>query len=369
MRSLTCALSLSTAILGGSFALPKGARAQTNAIAAEALFEDGRALMTAGEFAQACPKFEASQRIDASASTLLNLANCYEKEGKRASAWAIYREAASFASVSGRPDYLAIAQRRASAIEGALARLTVTAAADVEGLEIKRDGVTVARAAWGTPIPIDAGVHSIEATAPKKRTWTATFEVANATQFVTVTVPVLEDTPPDPPAPSPAIVGTSSEADHPAPHDASPPPAPMLPPRPATSTAAPLRHGVAIVAGSVGFLGVGVGTVFALNALTLSDESRLHCSAQNPNVCTPQGVSQRHDARVARTVAVSAYGIGGAALVVGLLFWLAAPRSDPTDGTRPVSLPSDATERRPKKSALRVGVAPTLGGAEVFGQW
>src|SRR5262249_43356511 len=76
------------------------ARAQSNKVAAEALFEEGRRLMSEGKVADACPKFADSQSLDPSPGTLLNLASCYEKMGMTATAWATYREAASLASAS-----------------------------------------------------------------------------------------------------------------------------------------------------------------------------------------------------------------------------------------------------------------------------
>src|ERR1035438_7696858 len=76
------------------------ARAQTASntnVAAEALFEEARSLLAAGKYAEACPKFADSERLGPSVATLLNLANCWEKSGRTATAWATYREAASAA--------------------------------------------------------------------------------------------------------------------------------------------------------------------------------------------------------------------------------------------------------------------------------
>ena len=68
--------------------------------AADASLRKGRALMRAGRFHEACDAFEESQRLDPSPSTLLNLASCYEKTDRPATAWVTYREGASAASVA-----------------------------------------------------------------------------------------------------------------------------------------------------------------------------------------------------------------------------------------------------------------------------
>jgi len=120
--------------IGASLAAGREARAQTPSnqtpsntnVAAEALFEEGRSLVAAGKVAEACPKFADSERLGPSVATLLNLANCWERVGRTATAWATYREAASAANAAGRKDYLATAQRRADGLAPKLARLIVT---------------------------------------------------------------------------------------------------------------------------------------------------------------------------------------------------------------------------------------------------
>src|SRR6185369_16226618 len=50
-------------------------------VAAEALFQEARALLEKGDYAAGCPKFEQSLALNPSASTMLNIAKCQENNG------------------------------------------------------------------------------------------------------------------------------------------------------------------------------------------------------------------------------------------------------------------------------------------------
>ena len=136
---------------------------------AESLFDEGRKLLEAGKYGDACPKLEASNRLDPAVGTLLNLGDCNEKRGKLASAWSNYRQATSLA-LSRNDARAEFAKKRAAALDGKLSTLTIDVLAPEAGLRVTRDGLDVGEGAWGTAIPIDAGTHVIEAKAPGKRT-------------------------------------------------------------------------------------------------------------------------------------------------------------------------------------------------------
>src|SRR5438132_8980184 len=58
--------------------------------AAEKLFRDGKQLMKDGKIAEACAAFDASEASEHNVATVMNLADCREKNDQIASAWALY---------------------------------------------------------------------------------------------------------------------------------------------------------------------------------------------------------------------------------------------------------------------------------------
>ena len=117
------------------------ARAQAeDQAAARVMFEQGRELMKAGQYAAACPKLEAARKLYTSAGILLNLADCHEKTGKTASAWAEFGEAVTVATRTNRPDDADEARRRKAALETSLARIVIRVPRPAPGMVVKRDG-------------------------------------------------------------------------------------------------------------------------------------------------------------------------------------------------------------------------------------
>jgi serine/threonine-protein kinase len=309
------------------------ARAQSNKVAAEALFEEGRRLLSEGKVADACPKFADSQGLDPSPGTLLNLASCYEKLGMTASAWATYREAASLAAASARADLVAVGQKHADSLAPKLSRLSIVVPNPVEGMQIQRDGVNVTAAERGVAIPVDPGRHRIDVRAPKKRPWTGTIDVVESGASLSLTIPALEDAPPEPSPPAAAPAG------------------PVLAslPEPGQGGWGAQRMIGAVVAGA-GAVGLGVSLVFALGARSKYNDSLAFCP-QDKNVCTDDGVQKRDDARAAGNVATVAFALGATAVAAGAALFIFAPKR----------------EARPAVFALRA--APTLGGVMLRGRW
>src|SRR5207244_597481 len=127
------------------------------------------------------PKLAESQRLDPGGGTILNLAICHEALGKTASAWVEFLEALRIATLDGRGDREALAREHLLQIAPRLSRIRieVPAEARAEGLEIALNGVKLAEAAWGTPVPVDPGEQTVEVTAPKKVPWRTVAVVAS----------------------------------------------------------------------------------------------------------------------------------------------------------------------------------------------
>ena len=188
--ALTVALALGPGVARGQSPQPDAARDHA---LAQSLFDRGRELMEKGDFASACPLLAESQRIDPAGGTLTNLAVCHEQAGKLATAYSEFNEALSQAIREGRKDRQQIAEERIAAITPRLSKIAidVAAAEDVQGLEVRLDGTVVGRAAWGTLTAADGGKHEITASAPGRKTWSLSFELATSGAERRVRVPAL----------------------------------------------------------------------------------------------------------------------------------------------------------------------------------
>jgi hypothetical protein len=337
---LVAAIGVAVVAAAASSAQAQAPAPGSSNVAAEALFEDARALVAAGNYAEACPKFAESERLGPSVSTLLNLANCWEKVGRTATAWAAYREAASAANAAGRKDYLATALKHADGLAPKLARLTVTVSQPAPGLQVKRDGVVVESAEWGTGIPVDTGSHSIEASAPGRKSWQVALDVAQDGAQAAVTVPALEQAPVEPAAPAAPLPSAASPAAQPA--------TPQTAEETTVGGGGTQRAIGGVVAG-LGVVGLGIGTAFAIIAKNKYNDSKANGQCPtDPNICDATGVSERNDARSDGNVATVALSAGAAALVAGAVIWLTAGH--------PMHLASAPIE-----------VSPTLGGVMARG--
>jgi hypothetical protein len=161
--------------------------------AAEALFRSGRELLQQSKLEEALAKFEESYRLDPTAGALFNQGECRAKQGKTASAWALYQQAATLADVQGKPDLYDLATTRANQLQADLSYITIHVADPVPGLEVMRDGALVGRAQFDVSLPIDPGRHSITARAPGYSSVGYAVVVGERHDRQTINIPKLRD--------------------------------------------------------------------------------------------------------------------------------------------------------------------------------
>lgn len=182
LRALAGALLVSCIMVRGGVAHAQDA----NPAAAEQLFQEGRALMDQNKFAEACEKFKESARLDVAPGTVLNLAQCYERVGRTASAWARYREVVALSTRRGQPERAAFAETKVKELEPKLVSVVYVVPRPESGLVVEQDGTDLGRAAWGTRIPVDPGAHQLRVSAPGFRSWSASVFVERSDQRIQV---------------------------------------------------------------------------------------------------------------------------------------------------------------------------------------
>jgi hypothetical protein len=294
-------LFASAALVGATVAGAQPAVHDT--AAAEAAFAEARALIRQGEYAAACPKLEASYRLDPALGTLLNLSDCFERTGRNASAWVRYREAAAMAVQQGQREREAIARARVAALEPLLCRL-VMRTSQRPTLEVARDGVVVDHAVIDLPVPVDPGPHVVTADARGATTFTAHVEVRAPQKEGPCALTVVE-------------IPAHLEGE-----DTAPAAPPFGPPRAEESSSWGTPHTLAVVASSAGVVACGVGAFFALKASGTKSDADALCPSGG---CTPEGKSLMADAGASADVATVTVVLGAVLLATGAVVWLASP--------------------------------------------
>jgi len=345
------ALTLRCLAAAFAFALPafadgEGAAPSASArSAADALFFDGRALVQQGRYAEGCAKLEESLRLAPGIGTAYNLADCRERIGQTATAWAAFLAVASQAQSQKQPARASLARRRAQLLAPKLGRLVVAVPAPAPGIEVRRDGALLSLEAWGAAVPVDPGAHTVTATAPGRERFDAAIvteggataritvgplapealDLATATATATTTTTTSND----------ALV-TFSEP------DASP--SPSARPR--------VGRVIGVAAGGAGIAALAVGAGFGLASLSSRDAARPHCQG---NACDAAGVGFRQDAIREGNVATVVTIAGGALLVAGVVLTVTSPRAERLARSRAVAVVPSAT--------------PTGGGLSLTGAW
>jgi hypothetical protein len=275
-------------------------------IAANALFDEGKRLISDGSIDQACAKFEASLKLVDQLGVRLNLADCYEQQGKTATAWTEFREAASRADKVGDAR-AAFARQRAEALAPRLVKMRIAVAAGhrLPGLTVRRDGNAIPEAAFGSPLPVNPGSYTLEVSASGYRTWTTKGIAKKPGAVIEVQVPRLEEAPAGSEPATGEAIGAATPGRE----------------RLVVDRQRRQRLGLAIGAGGVVALGVGVG--LGLAAKRKWDSAGDHCFAGD--ICDAEGAEINREARRYGNIGTVVGGVGVAALVTGAVLYVTAP--------------------------------------------
>jgi hypothetical protein len=308
--------SLALGVPGISRAEPTDAEKRA---AAQALFDAARRLTAQDKFAEACPKFLESYRLDPAIGTKFYLADCYEHIGRLASAWTYYLEVIEDAHRENAKDRAKFATQRADALKPRVPRLVVkrsAAARSVSGLSVQRDGLPVGEGMWDTPVPVDLGGHDVHVTAPGKKPLDLHVDVKQEGAEVVVEIPGLEAVPAPPP--------TSDTSEQP-----PPPPPPEV---------SPTQRNAGFAVGGIGIAALAVGAGLGGLALSKKNASNANGNCNSADMCTPTGLQLRSDGIHAASGSTALFAIGGVALVVGVVLVATAPSSNkPTSDNAPTA--------------------------------
>lgn len=292
--------------------------AAQDATRADETFHAGRTLMDSGKLAEACPKFEESQRADPAAGTLLALAYCQELSGLLASAHGSYLAAADLAAKEGQTERQKAAARKAEELGKRVSTLTIsvpTALSQLAGLKVRRDGLEVERTTYNVAMPLNGGTHAIEVTAPGLERWAGVITLRSELDHKTLQLPALE------PEQDTLIELTGPRR-----------PTPATGPRPAApfeSASVRRMRQASVGLGLASAAAVGIGVTFGLAAKSRNDASNRDGHCDNSG-CDAFGADRREAALDAARVATWSFVAAGALGATAIILYFKAENTPST---------------------------------------
>lgn len=314
--------ALAIAAVACALGAPSLARAAAPA-PAEELFREGRALLDAKRYDEACPKLAESQRLEPGAGTLLALALCHEGQGKPATASMELKRASELGRRNGRADLAAAADKRARALEASVPHLVVQLP-EGEGstYDVRCDDQPIAASDLGAPIPMDPGEHRIDVTAHGKTARSYVVRISGA-GTVEIVVDALEDLRPTAASNvAPAPPKTRARASGPVLG------VPADPSRDEGRGGAQRTTGLVLV--GAGIVGLGAGAYFGGRALSQSGEAKRTCPKAGS--CSDNGGAANDRAKTSFKVSVISVAAGAGALTLGAIVYFLAPNDASSQG-------------------------------------
>jgi tetratricopeptide (TPR) repeat protein len=311
--------------LAASFAvaaLAMTATAGAQGTGSSTYFAEGQRLMKEGKYAEACPQFEKALTLNPGAGTKFNLAECYEKTGRLASAFGLFREVESVTRQVGQSERSAAAKERADSLEPRTPTVIVRApwTSSLPQATIALDGKPLSFNDVEKPIKVDFGKHEAIARAGTNETRAeAVIDKEGESKALVLA------------APGEAIAPTPSGQT-----DAQP--TPHADPPAEASAPGSSRRTIGLVVGGVGAAALGVGAFVVLGAKSSYDnaiaDSKCQQGINGGLQCPSDRATEANDARSQANVGGIVMGIGAGALIGGLVLFFTAPSSRPAASVR-----------------------------------
>jgi hypothetical protein len=171
-------------------------------------------------------------------------------------------------------------------------------------------------ASVGTPLAVNKGKHTLEATAPGRETWTTTFEIDNGESKTVEVGPMAEGK-------GGEVLGGGA------------------------TDVGPSRGGgtwmkpTGITVGAVGLVALGVGVWAGFDAKSKRDDARTAGCSDNLEMCPPGALGTADKAYDRANLSTIAVSLGVVFTAGGVVLWLLAPKGEEAPG--PSEAPSAAT--------------------------
>jgi hypothetical protein len=296
---------------------------------AEALSDAAAVSRAAGDTEEECSRLEASARFEPTPARVSVLAECNERLGRSATAWATYGRAAVLARRGGSVEEQARAEAEVARLEPSLVKLSVVVPEPHQliGLEVFHDGVLLDRSLYGVGVAVDPGPHKLVARAPHHVSWSTEIGMPAAPGTVSVRVPMLSWSA-IPSIARPSAVPRRSSA---------PSVSPVLDDPGST------QRTIAWVVSGSGAALLGAGLVATLVANGHEKDLERRCS--RTDACSSDARDDFEALQASRAAALLLFGTGGVAMVSGVAVYALSPRGTSTTsalGVAPVVAPGTA---------------------------
>jgi hypothetical protein len=303
------------------------------------LYRQATKAAAAGNWAEAKDRLRGALALRSSPRVLFSLAQAEEQLGQLASAQADYARARDGAETEGKGDVVQAADLAQRALAPRVPHLRILVAGAEPGSSENGPSATLddQPISIGGSTALDPGDHRLVVRARGMRPTPLAIKISEGQQIdrVVSLAPVATESTALPASAPGGYSRRSPAAAEPTRRETASGSAAASSPSSGWATAGFVTAGIGVIA-------LGVGTIFGVESLSKHNDAEKACPS---SACpTASGASLWHDAVVTGDASNVAFLVGGAAILAGAVFWIAAPKSK--DGSPKVGLGAGSIELR-----------------------